>query len=77
MAEPAHFLIRPSQKETPRLRPEDHMGLINALKSLTPLAEIHVVTLRGMSKSRQMELFSRAWVCLSLYSPRREIIGLI
>ncbi|ADV24407.1 hypothetical protein I305_05101 [Cryptococcus gattii E566] len=55
------------QKETPRLRPEDHMGLINALKSLTPLAEIHVVTLSGMSKSRQMELFSRAWIIIGVH----------
>lgn len=53
------------------------MGLINALKGLTPLAEVHVVKLKGMSKSRRMELFNRARVCLSLCSLRRKMLRLI
>ncbi|OXG27991.1 hypothetical protein C348_05569 [Cryptococcus neoformans Gb118] len=55
------------QTEIPALRPEDHMGLINALKGLTPLAEVHVVKLKGMSKSRRMELFNRARIVISLH----------
>lgn len=53
------------------------MGLIDALKSLTPLAEVHVVKLNGMSKFKRIELLNRACVCFSLRSLRREMIRLI
>lgn len=76
MGKPAHFLL-PFQIGTPRLHPEDHMGLIDALKSLTPLAEVHVVKLNGMSKFKRIELLNRACVCFSLRSLRREMIRLI
>ncbi|ODO08574.1 hypothetical protein L198_00304 [Cryptococcus wingfieldii CBS 7118] len=56
------------QKEPPRLRSEDHAGMITALKSLTSIAEVHIVKVGGMPKIRQVELLSRALVVIGSHS---------
>lgn len=45
-----------------KLSEDDHKSLVEGLKRLTPLAEVHVTKLTTMSKVQQIELMLRAEV---------------
>jgi hypothetical protein len=51
-----------------RLLQHEHEGLIDALKGLTDIAEVHVANIREMTMAEKMELFGRTTV--SHQSPR-------
>ncbi|WWD21732.1 hypothetical protein CI109_106219 [Kwoniella shandongensis] len=55
------------QKENPKMKEADHNSLVEALMSLTNIAEVHVAKLASMSKARQVELVGRAQVVISLH----------
>ncbi|OCF33791.1 hypothetical protein I316_04503 [Kwoniella heveanensis BCC8398] len=55
------------QKENPKMRVADHEKLVESLKGLTDIAEVHVARISAMSKARQVDLMGRAQVVISLH----------
>lgn len=56
------------QRDSPKLSDASHEALIEALKGLTDVAEVHVTKLGGMTKAQQVDLMGRAEVVLSLHA---------
>ncbi|KAK8847645.1 hypothetical protein IAR55_005504 [Kwoniella newhampshirensis] len=55
------------QKEKPKMKQSDHDSLVQALMTLTTVAEVHVAKAASMSKARQVELMGRAQIVVSLH----------
>ncbi|WVF69529.1 hypothetical protein IAT40_004307 [Kwoniella sp. CBS 6097] len=55
------------QKDNPKMKPADHEKLVESLKGLTDIAEVHVARVSAMSKARQVDLMGRAQVVISLH----------
>jgi hypothetical protein len=56
-----------------RLLQHEHEGLIDALKGLTDIAEVHVANIREMTMAEKMKLFGRTTV--SHQSPRQSSLN--
>ena len=54
------------QGESPKFEPKSHDELVEALKTLVDVAEVHVTRLSSMSREQQIALMSRAEVRLTL-----------
>jgi hypothetical protein len=63
------------QRESPKLVDADHDAFVEALKSLTPKAEVHVTKLSVMTKAQQVELIGRAEVSSPLASEGSRLSG--
>ncbi|WVQ98316.1 hypothetical protein IAU59_005439 [Kwoniella sp. CBS 9459] len=55
------------QKENPKMKDTDHEKLVESLKGLTDIAEVHVARVSAMSKARQVDLMGRAQIVISLH----------
>ncbi|RXK39184.1 hypothetical protein M231_03541 [Tremella mesenterica] len=56
------------QSSSPKLTDKSHEDLVEALKSLTDIAEVHVTRLEGMTKKQKVDLISRTEILLGLHS---------
>lgn len=54
------------QSNTPKLSDVAHARLVESLKGLTSVAEVHVTRLSGMTRAQQVELMGRAEVSRAL-----------
>lgn len=52
----------------PKIKDEDHTALVEALKGLTDIAEVHVTKISAMTKAEQIELMGRAEVSCRVVS---------
>jgi formylmethanofuran dehydrogenase subunit D len=61
---PADEVVHPLTTQTgmPKVKDEDRLALIEALKGLTNIAEVHITKLSAMTKAEQVELMGRAEV---------------
>ncbi|KAI5450010.1 hypothetical protein NCC49_003772 [Naganishia albida] len=55
------------QKQARRLIKNQHDDLVQALKGLVDIAEIHVVDVQSLSRTEKVEVFGRATVMLSVF----------
>jgi hypothetical protein len=58
----------------PKVKEDDRAALIEALKGLTDVAEVHVTKVSAMTKAEQLELMGRAEVSRTIRMQVQELI---